>query len=116
VVGVGAHHSPVSGYQFHSGDLVGGKAMLTPIPGQPASERVAGDGDVRRAAVHGGEAVLGRSRHDVAPQRPADHAGGALERVDADAGQLRKPDKHDVIERAPGERPRVMTGALGSHT
>ena len=57
---VGAHVLAVGRDELDGGEAVGGEAELAGVPADAAAEAVAGDADVGRAAVQGGEPVVGR--------------------------------------------------------
>ena len=92
---------------------VRGEAVLAGQPAHAATERVAGDADVRRGAVQDGEAVLGRGDDDVLPDRA--RADARLLRLDVDlhVAQLVHAHEHGIREIA--ERGDAVTGALGGH-
>jgi hypothetical protein len=67
VVAVDAAQDAVRGDELDGQHVVGGQAVAAGVERQAAAEQVADDTDVRRGAVHDGEAVLGRRDDDVLP-------------------------------------------------
>jgi hypothetical protein len=95
---VDAAQPPVGRDQLDRDDAVRREAELPPIPAQAAAQRVADHRHVRRRAVEGGEAELGRLRNDVGPARGRADAGDFSGGVDGDSLEGVRLQEDRVVE------------------
>jgi hypothetical protein len=86
------------------------EAVLARQPAEAAAERVAGDADVARGSVEGGQAVLGGA---VGDRGPADaRANACAARSDVDPDLLERVRAHEERVLEPVDRAGVVAGRL----
>ncbi|GBD46589.1 hypothetical protein HRbin41_01417 [bacterium HR41] len=104
----------VGGDDVDRRDVRGLKAVLAADPAKTSAQRVAGNTNVRRRAVHGSEAVVGQRRDHLLPLDASLYAHALGAGIDRHALQVPKINEQGVSEIAVGVG--VVAGRLGRDT